>query len=503
MAEPILVGIDIGTTNLKVVAARPGGRVEAVVRRTMSVSHPIPGASEFDLDALDHDLVSALREMVDVIGAKGIEPAAVAGIGVASIGESFVGVDEEGRRITPCPTWYDRRTTNTRSSWGMNASDWFDITGMVDDDIYTVHRLAWWRAQDAGRFERVRKWLMVADYAVFRLSGAFAASPSLAARSGMADRNDGKWSAAILELADIEVGALPDLVPSASIAGTLTTEIARQTGLRVGTPVVNAGHDHPCAGFGCGLVQPGRMMDSVGTSEALKTVAARPFSYGDVGGGRYDCYPHVVSDRFLLSGHIPSSGGMIDWLLRQLSGPAPSAETAALLWQAAEAAVPGSVGVRIAPFLSGTGAPWNDRARRADIAGIDAQTVPGDVLRAGVEALGGWLAINLAQFESITGAKAADLILTGGGATRNPLMNAIKGAMIERDFVLPDVTEAAGLGAGLVAGVAVGLFRDGDDAASLPDIEWQSVRFDPGLAEAYRTVRPAVIAHLEGEALRT
>ena len=171
MAEPILVGIDIGTTNLKVIASQPGGRVEAVVRRTMVVSHPATGASEFDLDALDHDLVSALREMVEALGAKGIEPAAVAGIGVASIGESFVGIDRDGRRLTPCPTWYDRRTANKRSGWGMNASDWFDITGMVDDDIYTVHRPRWWREAAPEWFAGVATWLLVADYVTALLCG--------------------------------------------------------------------------------------------------------------------------------------------------------------------------------------------------------------------------------------------------------------------------------------------------------------------------------------------
>ncbi|SEQ25281.1 gluconokinase/xylulokinase [Faunimonas pinastri] len=496
----VIVGIDIGTTNLKVVAARPGGHVEVVVRRSMVVDHPEPGASEFNLDALDANLVSALAELASALDAKGIAPGSIAGIGVASIGESFVGLDAEGRRLTPCPTWFDRRASNTRPGWGMDAARWFDITGMVDDDIYTVHRLAWWRNRDRAEWARVRTWLMVADYVTFRLAGRQVASPSLAARSGLADRQTGDWSQAILDAAGLDRGALPLLQPSASIAGGLTPEAARATGLLAGTPVVNAGHDHPCAGLGCGLVVPGRIMDSTGTSEALKTVAPRPLSHAEVGGGRYDCYPHVVPGHFLLSGHIPSSGGMIDWLLRFLSGPRPTPEIAALLWQSAEAAPPGSGGIRVSPFLAGTGAPWNDRERRADISFVDAQSSPGAVLRAGVEALAGWLSVNLSEFETITGCSPGTLTLTGGAAARNPLINAIKGAMIERNFTRPDVQEAAGLGAALVAGLAVEIFATGEEAARLPDVQWHDVPFDPALAATYGEIRPSIHAHLQGHA---
>lgn len=386
----LLVGIDIGTTNLKVVAARPGGRVEAVVRRPMTIDRPAVGAAEFNLDALDRDLVSSLADLVKVLAGRGIDAGAISGIGIASIGESFVGLDGQDRRVTLCPTWYDRRTAKRRADWGLGAADWFDITGMVDDDIYTAYRIDWWRRAGVDWFSKVTTWLMVADYATFLLSGKKVASPSLAARSGMADRRTGKWSHHILDPLGLSEDSLGVLKPSASIAGGLLADIASVTGIAAGTPVINAGHDHPCAGLGCGLVDPGRMIDSTGTSEALKTVVDRPLGFSDVGDGRYDCYPHVVPGRFLLSGHIPSSGGMIDWLVRTLSGSNPSAETAALLWHEAAATPAGSGGVRVGPFLEGTGAPWNDRGRRADIVSqraVDARRYPARRARRA-----GWLA---------------------------------------------------------------------------------------------------------------
>lgn len=491
---PILVGIDIGTTNLKLVAAQPGGRLKAVVRRPMSVDRPSVGAAEFNLPALRSNLIDGLAELRQHLSDHGV--ARIAAIAVASIGESFVGLSAEGDPVTPCPTWYDRRTANSRAALGFGADEWFDITGMVDDDIYTVHRLAWWRSYEPDRIAAVRRWLMVSDYATYLLSGAFASSPSLAARSGLADRKTGQWSETILSAAALSADKLPSLLPSASVAGQLSGPVARETGLKAGTPIINAGHDHPCAGLGCGLAEPGDIIDSTGTSEAIKTVLARPLAYGEAGNGAYDCYPHAVPGRFLLSGHTPASGGFLDWLVARLSGPKPSAETADLLWEMARKSPAGACGLRLTPFLEGTGAPWNDRKRRSSFNGIGAEAQTGDILRAGVESLATWLKINLQSFTSLAGLSPRRLVVTGGGA-RNDLANEIKAAMTGLSLALPDVGEAAGLGAALVAGIAVGAYADADDAARLPDISWRTVTPDPTLVTAYASLLPTMKAALK------
>ena len=494
-ADAVLVGVDVGTTNLKAVAIRPTGRVEAVARRATVIRRPGSGASEFDLDALDRNLIEVLSELAERLRAGGIDPAAVAAIGIDSFGESFVGLDGDGRRMTPCPTWFDRRTRNLRADWGIPARDWFDITGMVDDDIYTLYRLAWWRDAEPERFAAVRSWLMVADYVTLRLTGRAVSSPSLAARSGLADRRTGAWSADMLAALGLAADRLPALLPSATVAAGLSPDAARATGFRTGTPVANAGHDHPCAGLGCGLVDPGRMIDSTGTAEALKTVVSTPLDYAAVGDGAYDCYPHVIEARFLLSGHIPASGGFLDWLVALLSGPNPSADAAPALWQAAAAAPPGAAGVRVAPFLEGTGAPWNRRDARADLSALSAGADAGSVLRAGVEGLATWLAVNLERFAAITGLRPEELTVTGGGA-RNALANRIKAALLARPLAIPGVEEAAGAGAGLVAGLAAGVIDDPADLASLPDVDWRRVPVDRELAEAYRRLLPGLRAHL-------
>lgn len=486
---PVLIGIDLGTTNLKAVAAGVDGSVLAMARRPMRVVHGAAGASDFDLAALEGDLAAMLRDLVERLAAAGHRAASIAGIGVASIGEAFTGLDADGNRIGPCPTWFDRRTAPGRAALGLSGAEWFDITGMVDDDIYTVHRLRWWREQGEEWFGRVSHWLMVADYAVWRMTGVMAASPSLAARSGLADRNALDWSERILSAAGIARDSLPPILPAAAAAGGISDAFAAATGLRAGTPVINAGHDHPCAGFGCGLADPGQVIDSTGTSEAMKTVVAAPLGFAEVGGGLYDCYPHVIPGRWLLSGHIPSGGGLLDWLTALLSGPDPVAETTARLWAMAEAAPPGAGGVQIEPFLSGTGQPLNQRDRRGMMAGLSPAAGAGEILRAGVEALAGWVSVNLALFERVTGQPVPELILTGGGA-RNALSNRIKAALLNRPLLLPQAEETAGLGAALVAGLGAGVFASASEAARRPAVLCREVRPEPALVATYAALHP-------------
>lgn len=131
---------------------------------------------------------------------------------------------------------------------------------------------------------------------------------------------------------------------------------------------------------------------------------------------------------------------------------------------------------------------------RAEITGAGARSDSGAILRAGVEALAGWVSINLDLFESITGTNASALVLTGGGS-RNELSNRIKAALLNRPFDIPEVEEAAGLGAALVAGLATGVFAKATQATQRSAIKTRRIEPDSALADAYRPLRSSITAH--------
>ncbi|WP_425054014.1 FGGY-family carbohydrate kinase [Psychromarinibacter sp. S121] len=477
--QAILVGIDIGTTNVKAVAIDTAGRVLGVHRRPMVIRSPAPGATEFDLDALSAALLDLLKDTVAGLEAAGHGPDRIAAISVAAIGESFVGLDEDDRPVLPCPTWYDRRTAPFRSGTGLSAEVWFDTTGMVDDDIYTIWRMIWWQREDPDAFARTRRWFSVSDYALFRLGGAHVANPSLAARTGLTDRHRLDWSDDHLRIAGVSRDAMPRILPQASVAGQMSDEVAAATGLPRATALVNAGHDHPCAGFGSGMTTPGRFVNSAGTAESLITLVDAPLDHAGTGGGEYDCYPHAVPGQFLLSGHIPTSGAAIDWMAARLGGAGDDA---------AAAAPPGARGVRVAPYLQGSGSPWNRRDLRMRIDGIDVGTGGGDLIRATYEGLSAWLSISVQRFVDQTGHDPTELLLTGGGS-RHVTYGRIKAALLDRTLVVADVPEAAGVGAALVGGLAIGLWDTAYQVVPQGAADVHRIDPDPVLRAAYADLR--------------
>ena len=123
--------------------------------------------------------------------------------------------------------------------------------------------------------KRVRIWVNVADYCVQLLTGEAVASPSLAARTGLMDRRTLAWSDELVKLAELNRDSLPRLSAQAEVAGHVSSDGVRRSGLAQGTPIVNVGHDHPAAAVGCGLRTWGPVMDSTGTAEALATFVPR------------------------------------------------------------------------------------------------------------------------------------------------------------------------------------------------------------------------------------
>lgn len=444
----LLVGIDVGTTNLKMAAVTPWGQVRHLVSRPTTVRRPRDGWAEFDLAAIWDDIIDGLREL-----RRACAPAArIVSIAIDSVGESFVGLNADGQAVTPCPTWFDRRTRNAREELGIDIRTWYETTGMADDDIATLHRLHWFLERDPSLKHTVRQWLNVGDAIVWRLSGRAVAAPSLAARSGLYDRHTQSWSAPLLESLGIEPDTLPDPVATASVAAGLSSEVAAATGILQGTPIVHAGHDHPCAGVGCRVISPGSLLDSTGTAEAVKVVVPGPLSFTDTLGGCYDCYPHAVPDRFVLSGHLPSAGAFLAWAAGLWSG-----QTDAHHWSTLEEAthsVPGARGVRALPFLEGTGSPFHRRDQAAELLGLRAFHSRSDLLRAAYEGCAAWLAHNVDVLTRIVGTSPTTIVAVGGG-TRSELWLAIKAAFLGRHLRVPAVEEAAALGAALVGGMAV------------------------------------------------
>jgi sugar (pentulose or hexulose) kinase len=482
----VLVGIDVGTSNMKFIAITPGGKAVRLVVKKTQIDRPREGWSEFNILTLKQNIYRGLRELVEYLPPE----AKILSIGIDSIGESIVGINEFDEVITPCPTWYDRRTKHKRKQFGLSEEDWFNITGMVDDDIYTLYRIDWFKERYFEDFNHVKKWMCVSDYVVYLLTGEMVGNPSLSARTGLLDRNTRQWSDEMLKLISLSKDSLPEIRPQCSVAGYTTESILEKTNIPSGTPVINSGHDHPCATFGCSISNIGKIIDSTGTAEAINTLVSKPLPFKKVNNGSYDCYPYVIEDYYNLSGHLPQSGGLFEWMGRLVTGTKHDSYLTIgymeELFSEALSSDVGARGIRIIPFLEGSGSPWHKRNKSSSILGIKSHHNRGDIIRAVFESTGFWLKSNVNYISKITNHEYSEVISTGGGSKSN-IWVQIKSAILEKPFAIPIISEAAALGAALIGGLAIGLYKDPEEATALEDISWKKV-FNEVEIEGYRSI---------------
>ena len=265
MSTPIVLGIDVGTSDSKILATTPTGiEIGSVSIPTLWRNH---GGiyTDADPEVLISRLFSLLERAVEqAVGRVG--PVSVDAIAVTGMAEAGVLLDEQGAAAHPIIAWFDPRGGAEMLGLPTQILDEFcGRTGLPVSALATIAKLAWMRGQ--GTVLRGRQWLGVPEFVVHRLGGVRVSEMSLVARTGLLDQDSSDlWPEA---LAAIDADA--SLVPPRVVAGT---PLGRAGGPSVpavlrGAVLTVAGHDHPVAAVGCGTVGADEVFDSFGTAEAL------------------------------------------------------------------------------------------------------------------------------------------------------------------------------------------------------------------------------------------
>jgi sugar (pentulose or hexulose) kinase len=283
---PVALGIDVGSTNAKVVAVDADG---SVVSRVVRPTPRDPVRLTIDAEVL----VDAVEDMVVAACGDGLELRAVS---VAGVGEDGVLVDAHQAPVTEALAWFDpRRLTVHRSllERGLDAAAAFDAAG---DPVRTFVGWAWAREQ-AGDAS-VASWLALTDVVSARWTDRLFLSSTLASRTAAWRSDDGTWDRARVEATLGSVELLPPVVASGEVlGGVASARLAAAGVLHPEAIVVAGGHDHPIAGWGVDLMSPGVVLDSMGTAEVVVTQArgaARPDS------DSIDIAPGIRSDGLTL-----------------------------------------------------------------------------------------------------------------------------------------------------------------------------------------------------------
>lgn len=470
MDGPLIAGLDLGTTRIKAASYDLDGRPQQVASAPTPTRTPRPRRAEHDAGALWEVASGLLREVTGRLD----DPGRIASVAVASVAEAGVPLDRNGQPVHPVIAWFDRRGAPQadRLAAALGADRLAEITGLRPQPIYGICKLMWLRDNHPDTFARIARWLNVADYIAYRLSGEQATDYSLASRTFALDLPAQRWSDEILEAAGVPSSLLAPLVWGGTSLGTVTSDAAAATGLPQGVTVAAGGHDHVCGALAAGVVEPGKVLDSMGTAEAVLLPLATPLP----GTTRISQGAHVLPDRYYAAGGIHAGGASLDWVLRLVG--AGEHDRSDLL--AAAAAVPvGAHGVRYLP----DGADRPGAALVGLRPDVDAPTLVRAVLE-GLAAAARDILNRLAGAASVVAPPEVRLI---GGGSRIPLQVAIKAAVLGRPVLLPRVTEATSLGAALLGALAAGLLDV--PAASALTARAERVDPDPAAADEYAGLR--------------
>jgi xylulokinase len=497
MPHPDLVlGLDVGTTNLKCLALDEAGTIVAQGSEPTPRSHPRPGWTDFEPGPLWEAACCAIR----AVAAQVAHREAVKGIAVSSLAESVVPIDARGQPLAPAIAWFDLRTV-AEYEWLRDRVGYetlFKVSGLNPDPMFGLCKVLWVKNHQPAAFERARQWLHLADYVALRLCGVPATDPSLACRTLAYDLNRGTWAGEILEAAGVAPSTFPPVRKSGTPLGALTPDSAAATGLPP-TTVVSVGiHDHISGAFAAGGLGPGVLFDSIGTSESLNSVFQKPLSDPRIAAhGLAQGAIWIEEPTYYLTGGLQTAGAAVEWFRRELGGKVGVTE---LVEEAA--AADGAVPVFL-PHLVRSLTPHPDAQASGAFIGLKATTTRGAMFRAVLEGLAFEARAIADAMVTVAGLTPFQTVLTIVSSLDNRLLTQINADVYGLPVKINPVREAVSLGAALLAGMGCGLFADAsaalraarrEDIAVEPNVERSTrlrARYQEVYRDLYNQLRPA------------
>lgn len=486
----LFLGIDVSTTSAKALLMDEKGAVLATATTALTLSNPRPLWSEQDPHEWWAGTAASIRQALAQAGATGAE---VAAVGLTGQMHGLVLLDAEHRVLRPAILWNDQRTgaecDEIHERYGKEA--FIRETGNVALTGFTAPKILWVRNNEPEVFARARHVLLPKDYVRLRLTGIPAMDKADGAGTVLFNLKERNWSASVLEKLEIPAEWLPPTFEGPEVTGTITTEAARETGLREGTPVMAGGGDQAAGAVGAGAVTPGVVSLTLGTSGVVFASTDRPLVEPE---GRLHAFCHAVPGTWHFMGVTLAAAGSMQWyhdaLFPEVSFPSLDDE--------ASSAPAGCEGLLFLPYLSGERTPYPDPLARGAFVGLTLRHRRAHLTRAVLEGVAFSMRDCLSLLRNAGLASVREVRVAGGGA-KSALWRKIVASALGVELVRTNSTEGGAFGAALLASVGAGSFASVPEACAatiavtgrdVPDAAWAAT-YD-SLYETYRALYPAL-----------
>jgi xylulokinase len=373
-------------------------------------------------------------------------------------------LDERDEVLRPAIIWCDVRTDSQCREITERVGAEHLIELVLNPALagFTLPKLLWVRETEPELWARVRSVLLPKDYVRLRLTGEHATDVADASGTLLLDVRRRAWSREMLEHAEIDERLLPRVFESQELTGRVSAAGAEATGLREGTPVVAGAGDQAAGAVGMGIVRPGAVSATIGTSGVVFAATDRPALDA---GGRVHTFCHAVPERWHVMGVTQAAGLSLRWFRDRFgAGDDDGRDPYERLIEEASGAPAGSDGAVWAPYLMGERTPHLDPHARAALVGLTASHTRAHVVRAILEGVAFSLRDTLTIFAEMN--VPVETIRLGGGGARSALWRQIQADVYGHAVELVEAEEGAAYGAALLAGVGGGVWASVDEACA-------------------------------------
>jgi xylulokinase len=495
-----VLGIDVGTGGTRAVVVREDGHVLAsATEEHEPFASPQIGWAEQSPADWWRACGIAVRK---ALGTAALGADQIGCVGFSGQMHGAVMLDASDEVVRPALIWCDVRTEKQcrELTEKIGAERLIHLTCNPALPNFTLTKLLWVRENEPANWKRVRSVMLPKDYVRFRLTGETAIDMADASGTLMLDVAHRRWSTEVLQATGLEIALLPRLYESTEICGKVSPAGAAATGLQPGTPVVAGAGDQAAGAVGMGIVTPGAVSATIGTSGVVFAATDSPALDPK---GRLHTFCHAVRGRWHVMGVTQAAGLSLRWF-RDRFGTAEKGngrDPYERLTAEAAAVPPGSDGLLWAPYLMGERTPHLDPNARAALIGLTASHTRGHVVRAILEGVAFSLRDSFTLFAEM-GVPVRNIRLGGGGA-RSALWRQIQADVYGREVEILEAEEGAAYGAAILAGVGAGMWSSVDAACSAVVRVAERVAPQPAEVErmntsyaAYRRMYPAIASVL-------
>ena len=492
----LFLGIDVATTSAKALLVDETGAVIASATADYPLSTPRPLWSEQSPADWWTGVVACVRQALEQ---GGVDPEAVAAVGLTGQMHGLVLLDEAGQVLRPAILWNDQRT-GAECDWiteRLGFERLLALTGNPALPGFTAPKLLWVRRHEPDIYARIAQVLLPKDYVRYRMTGDYATDLAGAAGTLWLDVPGRRWSDEVLAALDVPASWLPPVHEGPQVTGTISQAAAAEMGLNPGTPVVAGGGDQAAQAVGVGAVRPGIVALTLGTSGVVFAPTDEPVVEPQ---GRLHAFCHAVPDRWHLMGVMLSAAGSLRWYRDTL---APGIAFDDLLAPAVEVPA-GSEGLLFLPYLTGERTPHPDPLARGAFVGLTVRHTQAHLTRSVLEGVAFGLRDGMELLRTAGAGQPTQVRISGGGA-RSALWRQIIADVLQTELVTVNVVEGAAYGAALLAGVGAGVWPDVEAACT--DVVQLTSRVTPqaeaqaryqALYDQYRGLYPALKPTFDG-----